>query len=353
MSRTLASSTDRPSVGWLVSNVKTNNHAELFKTELASSRMRAGVCIQGCLQAGLRVLPLNFREASDQPSLVFMAKYVHDSNTAQFLDDSGQRWALWKEKIEALKARSGIFVMDYTDNHFKTTSVVGDFYRMVRPMVDALVVPSEKMREHLGEAFKGPVTVIPEPIEVPLQPVRRYTGGPRVALWFGHNSNLKYLIDFMQKGMASEPPEQLLVLTNNVSQPLLNSLAPHCPKGVKVTMAPWSKATMLKAAAQSHFCIVASNRDDPQKNGASPGRLLTSLALGLPTLAEPLESYLPFSDFFVSTRSNQVGDFLKNPGSFAQGLEQAQALIESTFSVRAIGKQWADFAQQSLGRART
>ena len=30
-------------VGWLVSNVRTNDFEELFTTELASSRMRAGV----------------------------------------------------------------------------------------------------------------------------------------------------------------------------------------------------------------------------------------------------------------------------------------------------------------------
>lgn len=337
------------SVGWLVSNLKTNDHNELFQTELASSRMRAGVCIQGCLQAGLRVLPLNFRDPNDQPRLVFMAKYVHDSNTAQFLDDSGQRWALWKEKIEALKARSGVFVVDYTDNHFKTASVVGDFYRMVRPMVDALVLPSEKMRSHLGSEFAGPVIVIPEPVEIPVQPLRPSPRGAKVALWFGHNSNLKYLTKFMQSGMAGAPPEQLVILTNNVSQALLNSLAPYCPKGMKLTMATWTKDTMLKAAAQSHYCIIPSDRDDPQKNGASPGRLLTSLALGLPTLAEPLESYLPFRDFFVSMQSSSVQAFLKDPGAFADNLTEAQALIESQFSIQAIGAQWANFARDRLG----
>ena len=41
-------------VGWLVSNVRTNDFEELFTTELASSRMRAGVCISGCQKATLK-----------------------------------------------------------------------------------------------------------------------------------------------------------------------------------------------------------------------------------------------------------------------------------------------------------
>ena len=85
-------------VGWLISNVKTNDVEELFNTELASSRMRAGVCISGCLKANIAVYPLNFREPDHNPDLVFMAKYVPDSNTGQYLDDSGQRWDFWLKK---------------------------------------------------------------------------------------------------------------------------------------------------------------------------------------------------------------------------------------------------------------
>ena len=75
------------SIAWLISNLRTNDFAELFDTELASTRMRAGVCISGCLKDGFTVLPPNYRDLSHDPDVVFMAKFVPDSNTGQFLDD--------------------------------------------------------------------------------------------------------------------------------------------------------------------------------------------------------------------------------------------------------------------------
>ena len=51
------------SIAWLISNLRTNEFAELFNTELASTRMRAGVCISGA-NNGMTVLPPNYRESS-------------------------------------------------------------------------------------------------------------------------------------------------------------------------------------------------------------------------------------------------------------------------------------------------
>ena len=39
---------------------RTNDFSELFNTELASTRMRAGVCISGCMNSGINVLPPNY-----------------------------------------------------------------------------------------------------------------------------------------------------------------------------------------------------------------------------------------------------------------------------------------------------
>ena len=91
------------SIAWLISNLRTNDFAELFNTELASTRMRAGVCISGCRSNGINVLPPNYRNSKHNPDVVFMAKFVPDSNTGQFLDDSGTRRGFWLEKIEKLK----------------------------------------------------------------------------------------------------------------------------------------------------------------------------------------------------------------------------------------------------------
>jgi len=336
-------------VAWLVSNVKTNDHQELWNTELASSRMRAGVCISGCLNAGLPVLPLNYRDPSHDPALVFMAKYVPDSNTGQFLDDSGARWAFWLEKVQKLHAKGKQLVIDYTDNHFTNPNIVGDFYRTIRPMVTAMVVPSTRMARHLEGSWDKPLEIIPEPVEVPLQPVRRYNGGEKIALWFGHNSNLPYLFEFMRTGMKEAPPDRLVILTNHILKDVVQAAANQGPKGLQITLAKWSVETMLKAAAACHYAIVPSNTEDERKNGASPGRLLTSLAMGLPVVATPLESYLPFAAHFAQIGTPQAIELMRNPASHADRIEPAQALIEAQYTVQAIGAQWAAYARRLMG----
>lgn len=339
-----------PAVGWLVSNVRTNDHSELFETELASSRMRAGVCIQGLNEAGIPVLPLNFREPWCQPNLVFMAKFVPDSNTGQFLDDGGTRWGIWLEKIKALHARGCPLVVDYTDHHFSNPNVVGDFYRAIESMVSGMVVPSTKMKSHLDGRWSGPLEIIPEPVEVPIQTVRQYTGGKKVALWFGHNSNLPYLFDFMANEMHDAPPDRLIILTNHAAQQVVDAASARGPKHMSISLGKWSVDAMLKAAAQAHYAVIPSNVADERKNGASPGRLLTSLAMGLPVVATPLESYLPFSNYFAPIGSPAATALMANPGEHTDQIEAAQLQIQSQFTVPAIGAQWAAYARRLIGQ---
>jgi hypothetical protein len=336
------------SLAWLVSNLKTDDFEELFNTELASSRMRAGVCIAGCLKLGLPVLPLNFRDPGADPSLVFMAKYVHDSKAGQFLDDSGTRRGIWLEKIERLKRRNGRLVLDYTDNHFQLQTASGDFYRTIKPMVDALVVPSARMQTNIAAEWNGPSHIIPEPVEVPLLAPGRDAAGEKVALWFGHNSNLRYLFEFMKSGMQQAAPDRLIILTNHVPEQVMAAAASEAPAGLKITLARWSRETMIKAAQRAHYALIPSDRNDPRKSGVSPGRLLTSLALGLPVVAEPLDSYLEFAEFFAAVGSPEAAALMANPTQHGYRIDAAQAIVRARFTVEAIGAQWAALAQDLL-----
>ena len=60
-----------------------------------------------------------------------MAKFVPDSNTGQYLDDSGVRRQVWLDKINKIKSKNKVLLLDYTDNHFSKEGIVGDFYREI------------------------------------------------------------------------------------------------------------------------------------------------------------------------------------------------------------------------------
>ena len=216
-----------------------------------------------------------------------MSKFVPDSNTGQYLDDSGTRRGIWLEKIDRLEKRNKILLLDYTDNHFSKVGVVGEFYREIKPSVSGLILPSEKMKENIANEWSGFTRVIPEPVEVdfldPERPKPNYT--EMTALWFGHVSNLQYLLNYIVTSMHQCPPRRLIILTNNMPTEAVRESAKKAPKGLEIKLGQWSKDNMRRAAKASHYVLIPSAKDDPRKSGVSPGRLLTSLALGLPVIA--------------------------------------------------------------------
>ena len=332
------------SIAWLISNLKTNEFAELFNTELASTRMRAGVCISGCQKEGLTVLPPNYRDPSHNPDVVFMAKFVPDSNTGQYLDDSGVRRGLWLRKIDSLARKNKKLILDYTDNHFTKEGIVGDFYREIKDVVSGLILPSQKMRTNVAHDWGRFTSIIPEPVEVDfIKPDRKKPDySEMTALWFGHISNLTYLIDYMADKMHEKPPKNLIILTNNMPKEAVREGAKRAPKNMNISLAPWSQDNMRKAAKVSHYCVIPSSRNDPRKNGVSPGRLLTSFALGLPVIAEGLDSYLPFSKFFASVGSEDAKILAENPASYHEKVLKAQDVVREKYTVGAIEKEWAN-----------
>ena len=81
-------------------------------------------------------------------------------------------------------------------------------------------------------------------------------------------------------------------------------------------------------------------KNDSRKNGVSPGRLLTSFALGLPVIAEGLDSYLPFSKFFAIVGTESAEILAKNPATYHEKIREAQELVRENYTVDAIEKEW-------------
>jgi hypothetical protein len=271
-----------------------------------------------------------------------MAKYVPDSNTGQYLDDSGKRWAFWLNKIKLLSKKNGKLILDYTDNHFVNPGIVGDFYRKIKPKVHALVLPSDRMKKNIADNWKGKTYIIPEPVEVDfIKPGNRQLQ-ESTALWFGHITNLGWLLDFMMNGLHKAPPRHLIILVNNHPEDAVKEASKQAPKGMKISLAKWSVKTMIQAAKVSHYVLIPSNKNDPRKSGVSPGRLLTSLALGLPVVASPLDSYMPFKEFFSIIGTEEGIATMKNPLGQEGKIMKVQELIKKKYTVEAIESEWVN-----------
>ena len=92
--------------------------------------------------------------------------------------------------------------------------------------------------------------------------------------------------------------------------------------------------------------IIPSNPNDPKKAGVSSNRLITSLALGLPTAADKMDSYQEFNEFFTDIRSKEFGDLIDNPDIFHNQVIEAQNRIIPYFTKEAIGQKWMNFFEK-------
>jgi hypothetical protein len=99
---------------------------------------------------------------------------------------------------------------------------------------------------------------------------------------------------------------------------------------------------MVKTALQCHTCIIPVGIDNLKKAGVSSNRLLTALALGLPTCADKVDSYLHFNDSFGDLRSPEFHDMLARPMLWHERVQKAQDEVLPHYAFQALGKQWLD-----------
>jgi len=327
--------TPQTGVHWL-SGYHPAHPSEISSANLASFRLRAGA----------------LASISDEQWLTFGEDIPTSTGLAVIgklgANDAERRGAHWLSEMKALKNRGGQLILDYTDDHLSVTSPMTRFYQQAIGMVDLAVCSSPLLAQRLAEHFSGQIEIVPDAIEVPIVPPKTIHQSPVTVLWFGHASNLTYLLDFLPR-LSSSDPIRLIILCNVEGLRLLQShQSLPVPRNVRAEGIVWSIPQMLSAAAQSDLCIIPSNPTDRRKAGVSSNRLLTALALGLPTAADRVDSYLPYSEYFTDIRSPQLQTLLKEPLRFSGAVAAAQAGPILDHALPIIGQKWRQLVSRVM-----
>ncbi len=318
---------------WLLP-IESTDPLRLGKSIIASIRLRAAL-------AGEHLESRGWSFASgDAPRSAVSVVVVGKIG----VDCQGGRDRLWLDAVAKAKSSGARIVLDYTDHHLAVNGPMTGFYQTVLSMVDEAVVPSDHMKGLLRPLWSGSVSVIPDPVEIQVSPARAMSGADRRILWFGHSSNVPFLVDFLQSHDFTRYPFELHALSNEAGLPHIRHAMTS--KRVGGSIGVWTVTHMLKWAAACHACIIPSDPENPKKSGASSNRLITSLALGLPTAADPLPSYREFSPYFVNLRSTAFAELLKDPGGHQRAVEQAQRDIVPLFSKDRVGLAWSDLFER-------
>lgn len=306
---------------------------QLEQSTLASTRLRAAVAF-----GAISKLRLSISAGESAPSAVdkLVIGKIGVENIAT-------RKKLWLDQIRRLRGGGATVYLDYTDHHLGFESQLSDFYRSVLELVDYCICPSASMQTLLKSFWSGPSRVIVDAIEVDAVLPKLSAQSPRTALWFGHATNVPYLRAFIEQKFEPKQQVRIIALTNESGANFLIRPSIRLHPNVRLEIGPWSLHGMLQAAKVSDFCIIPGDPLDPKKAGVSANRLVTALALGLPTAADALPAYREFSGYYTDLRSTELGSLVIEPTRYREQVLHAQSELVPLFSKSVLGKAWEQF----------
>lgn len=320
-------------IHWLIPFNKTE-FEEIRNSNLASIRLRAAVMADFFFKVGIKV---TFGETVEDKVNILLISKIGANNVKERSDK-------WIKTISNAKKKGLKIVLDYTDHHLGFDSVMREFYRSVISYVNHVTVSSDYIGELLKNFYNGNIKVIPDPIEIPIySEKKKFNNNYRSILWFGHSSNILYLVKFMNNLNTFKIPIELKILSNEQSLLVLEKIDTKKLNNIKIKFDFWSVDKMVLTAKNCDICIIPSDINDVKKKGVSSNRLLTALALGLPTGADMLSSYKVFNEYFIDIKSSDFTDLILNPPKFTNLVEKAQKNVLPLYTIENIGKIWHQF----------
>ncbi len=304
-------------------------------SNVASVRLRSAVAFEYLKNKGHRLSV--GEQIPTTPDIVIVGKIG--------ANDIATRSLSWLESIAKAKKNGSKIFLDYTDHHLGFDSSMSVFYKPALDIVDICIAPSEHLKFKLSEFFSGEIRVIPDPIEISVNPPRLITT-IKTILWFGHASNIGYLIKWLE-GLLADTSFELIGLTDAKGFNFFSNYRFSTRAQVRSNFYEWSIQNMIKAAKHADFCIIPSDINDPRKFGASSNRLLTALALGLPTAATTLPSYQEFSEYFLDLESNPLALSAGEIEKLTNAVVKAQKHVIPHYSMECIGQKWVELLEPS------
>lgn len=234
-------------------------------------------------------------------------------------------------------------ILDYTDDHLNFKSPMTSFYERSLPYIHAAITSSTFLAYKLKQKSKFSIEIIPDAIEVPIFKPKIKQNSSRNILWFGHASNINYLIEFINEWRNLKQKMTIFILTNEQGVVIFNQTKFNIDKNLSIQLGLWSIQEMVSISRTCDLIIIPSDSSDPKKAGVSSNRLITALALGLPTAANVMESYKEYNQYFTDIDSEKFIELVDNPDRFHNQVLEAQNRIITQFTQETIGQRWIGF----------
>jgi len=305
--------------------------SDVVLSSLASERLRIFPALKAIPKAGWNVSLGDRGESS--ANFVLIGK-----PGAQNIE---HRSNAWLDQLKQWQRQGARLFLDYTDHHLGKTSPMTSFYENAISVCSEVVVPTEALKSTLRNLVPGKnITVVEDLLEYPtVKPIDKGTATSKRCLWFGHPSNADFLARFIDDNSAAMADHELVIISLPHTVDILKRYRYQNSPSVKLGFQAWSKNTLLEASRQADYCIIPSDSIS-SKRYASNNRLVTALALGLPTIATPIPSYQEFSEYFAEEGTQQADEIMANPNIAHNKIVAFQDTEVSRFQLPSIIAAW-------------
>lgn len=305
-----------------------NSVRDLTCSNLASHRLRLVIAAQG-----LEELPNHYVSVGDNtvgtPDILLVGKIG-----AQQIES---RAPLWLKAMQDVRNAGGRVILDYTDNHLGHQSAMTAFYSQAVTVAQQIVVPSEGMGAALPESVRNRVAVIPDALEY--EPVPPRQTSTRNGVWFGHGSNIPYLIEYFQKHPVAQYFDSLIICTDATTLGAIskNQVLKSMPQ---VRGVEWSVENQRRALLAADFAFLPVGIHDVRKASAGINRLMTALCLGLPVFTQSISSYKPLREYYVDLDNQNWIKIISSLETLRQTTTRAQTLALRDFAPSTLSRIW-------------
>ncbi len=275
------------------------------------------------------------------------------------------------ELVKSLKNKGVITIFDLCDNHF--------YYRLDEPsalaerqeklqkmldIVDVITVSTPELKKLIGSKTDKIPVVIDDAIEPPKINVlfREYLAlKKRLAktrknyfkvIWYGNagTENPPYgMIDLGKvlpalEQLNQEIPVKLSVISNSVDSFQKYTSSAKIP----LEYYNWQLSTFPYIFSQHDVCIIPVSLNDLTRCKTN-NRLVLSLLLGVPVIADKIPSYEEFSNFVLfSDWEANLRQYWQNPMLRQEHTKQGKEYILAKYNRNRVVSQWSDLFQKLL-----
>jgi hypothetical protein len=323
--------------------------------KVASARLRAFVPCRYMREAGWRCEIFEPQNAGSYELVIFQKTYDEESIAL----------------AESLKGRGVKTVFDLCDNHFYNPDdlpALRERAERLRRMIGAVDAVSVSTPE-LGKLIDGGCVVIDDAIEVPRsnalhaavehlqEPLENVPSSrPFRVVWYGgagSENPPSGIVDLPRAfpyldAMSAETLVELTVISNSEE---------WFQKYVGWVSFParyyeWRLDTFAEIFRQQDVCIIPLALN-PFTACKTNNRLVLSLLMGVPVIADPIPSYEEFRDFVLfSNWTDSLRTYAADRDLCRQHVRAGQRYIRSKYNKERVVSQWSTLFEQMLGKER-